>query len=157
MSGPMKHYLKNTKGFTLIEALIAMLVLTVGILGISTMQITSTKGNTTANKLTIASTAAGNSYELLLNLPYDDPALDPDPAVNPHNQAELTGLVLPSDVTSVSWNVTEWTNTDGIDNDGDGLTDEADELNIKNIALNVNYTNRSAKTITINFLKSEML
>ncbi len=151
----MKPILKNNNGFTLIEALIAIFILAIGILGLSTMQIQSTEGNTMANNLTLASTLAGNSYERLLTLDYDDPAFDP--AGNPHTQAELIGLQLPASVTSISWTVTEWTNTDGIDNDGDGNVDESDELNIKGVALNINYTVKTAKTLTINFFKSEML
>ncbi len=146
--------LKNTQGFTLIEALIAMVVLTTGLLALYTMQMSSTKGNMTANKLTLASSVAGNGFERLLNLPYTHTTMDP--ASNPHDNTELTGLQLPSGVTSVSWNVTEWTNTDGLDNDGDGTTDEPDELNIKSVTLNVNYRDWLAKTLTITFYKSEL-
>ncbi|WP_020587600.1 type IV pilus modification protein PilV [Desulfobacter curvatus] len=147
--------LKNDRGFTLIEVLIAMLVLAIGILALNTMQTSSIQGNTTANKLTTASTLAGNVYERLLNVSYDDSTMDP--ATNPHSDTEFTGLQLPSHISSVSWNVTEWTNTDGTDNDGDGVTDESDELNIKAVTLNVNYSDRRAKTLTISFYKSEML
>jgi len=147
--------LKNNQGFTLIESLIAMFVLAVGILAVNTMQVTSIQGNTTANKVTETNTLAGNSYERLLNVSYDDSTMDP--ATNPHSDTELTGLQLPSQVSSVSWNVTEWTNTDGVDNDGDGVTDESDELNIKFVTLSVNYSDRSAKTLTISFYKSGML
>lgn len=132
-----------------------MLVLTIGILAVNTMQISSITGNTSANKLTVASTLAGNSYERLLNVSYNDSTMDP--ATNPHSDAELTGLQLPSHVSSVSWNVTEWTNSDHLDNDGDGVTDESDELNIKVVSLNVNYNDGSPKTLTISFYKSGML
>ena len=147
--------LKNNQGFTLIESLIAMFVLAIGILALNTIQISSIRGNTTANKATVTSTLAGNSYERLLNISYDDSTMDP--ATNPHSDAELTGLQLPSHVSSVSWNITEWTNTDNLDNDGDGVTDESDELNIKAVTLSVNYSDRGAKTLTISFYKSEML
>ena len=149
------NILKNKQGFTLIETLIAMLLLAIGILAVNKMQITSIRGNTTANKLSVSSTLAGNSYERLLNVSYDDSTMDP--AANPHSGAELAGLQLPSFVTSVSWNVTEWTNTDGVDNDGDGITDESDELNIKLVTLSVNYNDRNAKTQTVTFFKSGML
>lgn len=147
--------IKNNQGFTLIEALIAMVVLAVGILGVNAMQISSISGNTTANKLTESSTLAGNSYERLLGVSYDDATMDP--ALNPHSDAELTGLQLPEHVSSVVWNVTEWANADGVDNDGDGLTDESDEMNIKVVTLSVNYSDKQAKTLTINFFKSGML
>ena len=146
--------LKNNQGFTLIEALIAMFVLSIGILALNVMQVTGIKGNTTANKLTIASTLAGNCYERLLNMPYDDPTMDS--AGNPHDETELSDLQLPPNVTSISWNVTEWTNTDSIDNDGDGNTDESDELDIKAVSLVINYNDRTAKTLNINFYKSKI-
>lgn len=50
----MKTIIKNQNGVTLIEALIAMMVLAVGILAVNAMHISSTRGNTSANKLTIA-------------------------------------------------------------------------------------------------------
>ncbi len=131
-----------------------MLVLTVGILALNMMQITSTKGNTTANKLAVAGTVGGNGYERLLTMAYNDPTMDP--AGNPHDQTELAGFQLPTGITSLSWNVTEWTNVDTLDNDGDGNVDEPDEVNIKNIDFNVNYSNKSAKTLTITFYKSEI-
>ncbi len=145
--------LKDNQGFTLIEALSAMVILTIGLMALYSMQIGSTKGNTTANKLSLATTVAGNGYERLLNVLYTAPEMDP---ANPHTQTELTGLQLPSSVSSISWNVTEWTNTDTIDNDGDGVTDEADELGIKMVVLTVNYTDWLAKTLTITFYKSEL-
>ena len=147
--------LKNDKGFTLIEALITMLVLTVGISALYAMQVGSTRGNTTANTLTVAGTVSGDIFERLIDLPYDDDALNP--AGNPHDSSLFADLTLPPNITSASWTVTEWTNTDGIDNDGDGDTDEADELDIKLVVLDINYRNRTAKTLTINFYKSEML
>lgn len=149
----MMNIQKKEEGFTLIEALIAIIILAIGILSVSTMQISSIRGNTTSNKVSIASAGAGSGYELLLNMPYNAAAL----SAGTHTQNELPGLVIPWGVSSITWNVTEWTNTDGTDNDGDGDVDEADELGIKSIDLDVNYTNRSAKTSTINFFKSGML
>ncbi|WP_027363110.1 prepilin-type N-terminal cleavage/methylation domain-containing protein [Desulfospira joergensenii] len=148
------NLLKDNQGFTLIEALMAMLVLTIGILALNSMQVSSTRGNSSANNLTVASSVAGDGFERLLNLDYDDSTMDP--AGNPHDETELTGYQLPAGVASISWNVAEWTNTDGTDNDGDGTTDEADELNIKLVSLTVNYQDQQAKTLTINFLKSEL-
>lgn len=148
-------FLKNNRGFTLIEALITTLILIIGISALYVMQAGSINGNATANSLTVASTVSGSLFERLIDLPYDDDALDP--AGNPHDGSVFADLTLPPNVTSVSWTVTEWTNTDGIDNDGDGDTDEADELDIKLVVLDINYRDRNAKTLTINFYKSEML
>lgn len=149
--------LNNTEGFTLLEALMAMLVLTVGIMALYTLQISSTQGNSTANHLTLASMSGVNGYEWLLGMPYDDDTMDPSPASNPHDQSELTGLQIQSNVASIVWNVTEWSTTDGIDNDGDGDTDESDEMNVKLVQLSVSYSDGTAnKTLTTEFLKTEM-
>lgn len=147
--------LQSESGFTLIEALIAMAVLTIGILTLFTMQITSIKGNTTANRLTIASSAAVDSYERLLQVGYNDATMDD--AANPHDESEFANFSLPARVSSVIWNVTEWTNGDTVDNDGDGMTDEGDETGIKLIALSVNYNDKGiTKTLTVNFYKHEL-
>ena len=153
----MQTIINKNNGFSLIEALVAITVLTFGILALNTMQTNSMKGNTKAKHITTASILGGNCYERLLNADYDDSELDP--GGNPHNHTEFSNptIQLPAGATSVTWNVTEWTNTDGLDNDGDGTADETDEMNIKNITLSINYFDRSAKTITINFLKSEMM
>ena len=59
-------------GFTLIEVVIAIFILTIGILGAAAMQVTSIDGNSTANKLTEAATRGGDELEKLIALPYDD-------------------------------------------------------------------------------------
>jgi type IV pilus assembly protein PilV len=150
--------LLTQKGFTLIEALVAMVVLTIGILSLYTMQVSAINGNATANHLTVATTVANNCYERLWNVPYTaSPMMDDTTGVKTHTEAQLAGFSLPQGVTSVRWGVTTWTNSDGIDNDGDGDTDEDDETNIKLVALDVNYTDKAvAKTMTVTFYKSEL-
>jgi type IV pilus modification protein PilV len=59
----------NTKGFTLIEVLVGLIILAVGLLGVAGMQITSVKGNSFSNNLTQASYVAQDRLEYLKNLP----------------------------------------------------------------------------------------
>jgi type IV pilus modification protein PilV len=59
-------------GFTLIEALIAMFILTVGILSLYSMQLTSITGNSRASKITIGSNWAMDKIEELIEMDYDD-------------------------------------------------------------------------------------
>jgi type IV pilus modification protein PilV len=143
-------------GFTLIEALIAMLVLTIGILTLSSMQISAIKGNSTANSLTMASSVATDCYERLMSVEYDDAKMDDTANANPHSSADFPTtlpLTLPPGVTSVSWSVQEWVVGDG-DNDGDGQTDEPDEVGVKAVTLSVNYNDKAiAKVLTVNFYK----
>ncbi len=65
----------NTKGFTLIEVLVAMTVLAIGILTLQTMQVTSVKGNAHANRITTSSIWATDWLEQLYIMPYRDTAL----------------------------------------------------------------------------------
>ena len=70
----MKNH-NNQNGFTLIEVIIAIFILTIGILGAAAMQVASIDGNSKANKLTEAATWGGNELETLMALPYDDDLL----------------------------------------------------------------------------------
>ncbi len=63
------------KGFSLIEVLISMMILTVGILSLYTLYITSLKGNTKGNSITTASTWAVDQIEYLMALDYSHPDL----------------------------------------------------------------------------------
>ncbi len=62
-------------GFTLIEVLIAVFMLTVGILGTIIMQTTAIEGNSTASHLSGGANWASDRQETLMALSYDDPAL----------------------------------------------------------------------------------
>ena len=54
---------KNIKGFTLLEVMIAMVILAIGLLGLATMQIMAIKGNSFGQQMTVASTFAQNQLE----------------------------------------------------------------------------------------------
>ena len=65
------------RGFTLIEVLIAMAIFSIGILGVGTMQLRSTGGNTNARIGTEASVWAQDRVETLMLLPYTHADLIP--------------------------------------------------------------------------------
>ena len=69
--------LKNEQGFTLIEALIALFVLTVGVLGMMTLQTTAIRSNYRASTMTTASTVAAGQLEQLRALPFTSGPLNP--------------------------------------------------------------------------------
>lgn len=71
-------------GFTLIETMIALMILAIGILGILGMQGTAIKGNAQAKRITEISALASDQVEKLMRLAYDDPALD----VGAHTRSE---------------------------------------------------------------------
>ncbi|WP_236891526.1 type IV pilus modification PilV family protein [Desulfoluna limicola] len=66
---------EETSGFTLIEVLVAVVILAMGILGAATMQIAALQGNAKANKLTEASVIASDRAEVLLNMDFDSSSL----------------------------------------------------------------------------------
>jgi type IV pilus assembly protein PilV len=85
------------KGFTLTEALVAMVILSLGLLGLERMHIAAIQVNTIASRLTRATTLAQDRAEQLMALPYNDPALDdltdpkiftPHPSPNPPQDQE---------------------------------------------------------------------
>lgn len=97
----------TVRGFTLIEVLIVITIFSIGILAVAAMQMTSTKGNASARRMTEATALAEQQIEDLMLLPYDH--ADLDPANNPH--VSIQGPY------SVNWNVTE------IDLDSNGTND----------------------------------
>jgi len=78
-----KH--ETEKGFTIVEVLIAVSVLTIGILAVCSMQVSATWGNTFAGRQTEGSTIALDRLEKLMALSYDNTDLaagshtDPSP------------------------------------------------------------------------------
>ena len=63
-------------GFTLVEAMIALLVFTVGALGLLTMTYSSHQGITAAEDVTNATALARSKLDELVRLPYADTNLD---------------------------------------------------------------------------------
>jgi prepilin-type N-terminal cleavage/methylation domain-containing protein len=60
------------KGFTLTEALVAMVVLSLGLLALESMHIAAIQVNTIASRLTQGTTLAQDRAEQLMALPYND-------------------------------------------------------------------------------------
>ena len=95
----------SSKGFTLIEVLIAMVIFSIGILGVAQMQIMAIKGNATARMLTDTVVQATDQIELLLLRPYDHDDL----TEGPHTGVAPAGYTLVwevSDDTPVQGNKT---------------------------------------------------
>ncbi len=111
-------------GFSLVEVLIAMAVLSIGLLAIAAMQTSAIKGNATSNNLTLRTTSASNYIENLLNIPFNDARLTAG-GHNPEN--------------------------DGVDNDGDGVIDGPGDDGDwgYSITWNVTDDNSNQKTITL--------
>ncbi len=63
-------------GFTLLEIIVAISILTFGILAVASMQSAAIRGNQLGYRLTEGSTLAQDRLEFLLSKPYNDPLLD---------------------------------------------------------------------------------
>lgn len=100
-----KHFPRTPGGFTLIEVLIAMAIFAIGILGVATMQISSTNGNTSARKHSEASEFAQGQVELLMATSF----------------ADLADGTRTTNGYTITWDVDPGSNA--VDIDGDGNND----------------------------------
>ncbi len=107
---------KNTSqsGFTLIEILIAILLLGVGILGVGVMQNTSIQGNSTANNLTGAANWSGDALETFMARPFTHNDLIDDNAdgIAGINNTDVVGSLadggpVVQGIFTVFWNVVD--------------------------------------------------
>ncbi|MCP4413687.1 MAG: prepilin-type N-terminal cleavage/methylation domain-containing protein [Gammaproteobacteria bacterium] len=117
---------KNRKeyGFTIIEVLIAMFIFSIGVLGVTKMQITAIQTNNIAGNYTQGSSWGISQIESLLAMAYDDANLD-------HN---TTGTMTQG-IYTMNWTVTENVPTP----------------NVKQINIVVTWNNQS---FTANYYKS---
>jgi len=77
----------NEKGFSLIELMIAVVVLGVALLALAQMQISALHANFSARDMTVATTLAQDKIEELQGIVFDDPDLAD---TNPANNAAMT-------------------------------------------------------------------
>ncbi len=66
-------YIDNNKGFTIIEVLMAIIILTIGLLGLAPLMVTSMAGNEFANDMTEANLIATDQIENLKTIPNFSP------------------------------------------------------------------------------------
>ena len=74
---PVKSKRHNEEGFTLLEVLVAISILTFGLLAIGSMQVTSIRGNHFAGKVTDGTYLACDKMEDLMSRSYVHADLDP--------------------------------------------------------------------------------
>lgn len=67
----------GARGFTLIETVIAIFILSVGILGLLAVHVTTSKTNFKASRMTAAAAENADRQEKLMALPYDHAAFSP--------------------------------------------------------------------------------
>jgi len=76
----MSFLSRQSKGFTLIEVMIALVVLAVGLLALGAMQIVSIRANAFSSEMTYATMLAQSRLEELKNVPFTDTKLQPTAA-----------------------------------------------------------------------------
>ncbi|NOX19819.1 MAG: prepilin-type N-terminal cleavage/methylation domain-containing protein [Nitrospirae bacterium] len=81
-------YIRHNSGFSLIEVMIALVVLLFGILGVMAMQYIAVGGNAASRELRVATVLAQTKIEDLKTIPYDSIASGTDV---PQSSAALTG------------------------------------------------------------------
>ena len=67
--------MRKQEGFTLLEVMIAVLIMSIGLLGLTGLQIVATKTNSFSNQMTVGITLGQDKLEELRNLAYDDAQL----------------------------------------------------------------------------------
>jgi len=81
--------LLGKKGFTLTEVLVGLIILSVGVLTITTLHIASTKSGYFSNNIAQATILAQDKLEYLKNLSYNDSDL----SSGQHNEGILSGAI----------------------------------------------------------------
>jgi len=100
-----KKVCDNQLGFTLLEVLIAISILTVGLLGVAQMQIMGIKGNYFSGNTTAALTLAEEKMEDLLGKSYTDAELTNGNHPDANNPIDETGQA--GGIYSRMWIVTD--------------------------------------------------
>jgi type IV pilus assembly protein PilV len=73
-----KNKMHDQSGFTLIEVMIAVVILAAGILALATMQIVSIRSNAFSTEMTYATMLAQSQFEQFRNMNYDSVVTDTD-------------------------------------------------------------------------------
>lgn len=146
----------DQEGFTLIEVLIAVVIMAIGILSVISMQLTAIKGNLTAGNISVASGWAADQIEKIFAKPYNDDDLRDDESISnaSNNPDGATGL---DDATPGT--------ADGMTTSPNGLAtiywNVADDLimpNTKTIRIIVQRKDFGVtKTVTMNYLKAKYM
>jgi len=99
---PVRRTQKTDGGFTILEIMLAVAILSIGLLAIASMQISAVRGNSSARDISEAATLAELQMETLMSLPYRfEAALDNQ---NHANLQETAVVFDPSDTAGLGLN-----------------------------------------------------
>jgi prepilin-type N-terminal cleavage/methylation domain-containing protein len=126
---PISMPLRNREGFTLVEVMIAVFVLTVALLGLISVTIMIIKGNDFSKRMTTATTLAKDKIEEVKKRPYNtvSPGTTTDYR-NVDSSAGSTGAYFTRIMT---------------------VTDNAPATNMKTVQVEVRWTWGGTRTVTV--------
>jgi prepilin-type N-terminal cleavage/methylation domain-containing protein len=117
------------KGFTLTEVLVGLIILSIGILSITTLQITSTKSGYFSNNVAQATIFAQDKLEYLKNLSYNDSDLNS----GQHDEGTLSGTIFSRQYT---------------------VTEDAGN-SFKTITVNINWVDRGSHSLSFSTIRAK--
>ena len=129
---------RRSQGFTLIEVMIALVILATGLLALMTMQIVSIRANAFSSEMTYASMLAQSRFEQLRNTAYDS---------IPPTTGPITDVPVPADATTKGISYTVLRQVD----------DNTPATDMKTITLTINWQGSPAGSSggsTVNFTTS---
>jgi len=152
--------LQTENGFTLIEALVAMVVLSIGIFSLYSMQLNGIRGNSKANTLTTAATWNADQVEQMIGVQYSDATVKDTDGDGTNHDLDQNGI-------------DERGNNFGLDDitiataDGNFATPDGRYLVLWNVAVDLpmpnlktirvhvlDQTNRLTKPVTFTYIKA---
>ena len=138
--------LKDSRGFTLVELLVAVCVMAIAFAGLATMQIACINGNSIASNLTTGMTLAQDKMEELNSLDFNDPELANN---NASNDLNLQDAIDDSSVVGDNANSDDGHREEDIDAQGSAggtytriwnISDNVPTTGMKTIAVIVTWT-----------------
>jgi prepilin-type N-terminal cleavage/methylation domain-containing protein len=148
--GAMNKISKNcrslvSRGFSLIEILVAVVILSVGILAVSQMTVMGLRVNTINNQRMYARVAMSQVFEELNNLPFDDPLVedwdnDPSDLDDTDSTADFSQTIADSLAhysLKARWNV----------------ADNVPEVDLKTIRIHILWGPDDAKKVSTDLIK----
>lgn len=137
----MQTVINDNRGFSLLEVILAVSVLTVGILAMGVLQTSSVSMNKNARGITEASAWATDTMENIMALSFTDPDID----ANTSHSADPNNKVLPTNPEgyTITYIVGAAVN------------------NMKTISVTVSWSNLgtsgSQRAVTLNFIKARLI
>jgi len=90
-AGRVRGLLADDSGFSFIDLMLALVVLTIGVLALADLQIISAKANTSSKGLTTASSLAETQLEAIKNTTYANICVGASPCLMPTSTTTVTG------------------------------------------------------------------